>query len=153
MNYLEINARGLVGGLRGKSDGCVIIGTRGRNTKEFLNDFDVGIEDAEEGKRHMIIKYNMSDRQYYLRDLGEGSGTFVKIDHPLLLKNGYIVSFGDSHLTVNFYQDVSKKTSLTDRIQLKFIDGPNTDKVYEFEKTEIVTIGRMPSCSIRFDDS
>ena len=97
-----------------------------------MNDFDVGIEDSEEGKRHMIIKYNMNDKRYYLRDLGEGSGTFVKIDHPLLLKNGYIISFGDSHLTVNFYQDINKKTSLTDRIQLKFIDGPKTDKVYEF---------------------
>lgn len=81
-----------------------------------MNDFDIAIEDSEEGKRHMIIKYNMNDKKYYLRDLGEGSGTFVKIDHPLLLKNGYIISFGDSHLTVNFYQDISKKSSLADRI-------------------------------------
>lgn len=28
-NVLEINARGLVDGQRGKSDGCVIIGSRG----------------------------------------------------------------------------------------------------------------------------
>ena len=48
----------------------------------------------------MVIKYNLDDRSYYLRDLGDGSGTFVRIDTPLLLKHGYIISFGDSHMLV-----------------------------------------------------
>jgi hypothetical protein len=51
----------------------------------------------------MIIRYNLSDRRYYLQDLGNGSGTFVKIDSPLKVKNGYIISFGDSHMTVSFF--------------------------------------------------
>ena len=52
----------------------------------------------------MIIKYNLTDKRYYLRDLGDGSGTFVKIEEPpLVLKNGYIISFGDSHMTVSFF--------------------------------------------------
>lgn len=50
----------------------------------------------------MIIKYNLADKRYYLRDLGDGSGTFMKIQKPLPLKNGYIISFGDSHMTVKF---------------------------------------------------
>ena len=33
------------------------------------------------GKRHMVIKYNEADRKYYLRDLGDGSGTFVRVDN------------------------------------------------------------------------
>ena len=53
----------------------------------------------------MIIKYNMTDRRYYMRDLGDGSGTFVRIDSSLVLKNGYIISYGDSHMTVNFSQE------------------------------------------------
>ena len=56
----------------------------------------------------MIIKYNMQDKGYYMRDLGDGSGTFVRIDIPLVLKNGYIISYGDSHMTVNFFQDQRK---------------------------------------------
>lgn len=55
------------------------------------------------GKRHLIIKYNLDDKKYYIRDLGDGSGTFVRLDRPLTLKNGYIISFGDSHMTVNFF--------------------------------------------------
>ena len=56
---------------------------------------DVGI-----GKRHMVIKYNIDNKSYYLRDLGDGSGTFIRLDNPLILKHGYIVSFGDSHMVV-----------------------------------------------------
>lgn len=56
---------------------------------------DVGI-----GKRHMVIKYNLDNKSYYLRDLGDGSGTFIRLDNPLILKHGYIVSFGDSHMVV-----------------------------------------------------
>lgn len=38
------------------------------------------------GKRHMVIKYNLDNREYYLRDLGDGSGTFVRLDVPLVRK-------------------------------------------------------------------
>lgn len=59
----------------------------------------------------MVIKYNMDNKSYYLRDLGDGSGTFVRLDVPLvslaynfdilqILKHGYIISFGDSHMVV-----------------------------------------------------
>jgi len=55
----------------------------------------------------MIIKYSIAEKRYFLRDLGEGSGTFVKIQTPLRLKNGYIISFGDSHMTVSFFADAA----------------------------------------------
>jgi hypothetical protein len=101
----EMNACGMVGSRRGKNDGCTIIGTTGgiddNETTVPLNDFEIGY-DLEGSKRHMIIKYSMFDRKYYLRDLGDGSGTFVRVDKPLTLKNGYIISFGDSHVSVNF---------------------------------------------------
>ena len=54
------------------------------------------------GKRHLVIKYSENDRRYYLRDLGDGSGTFVRVDNSkdLILKQGFIVSYGDSHMVV-----------------------------------------------------
>lgn len=91
----------------------------------------------------MIIKYSMNDRSYFIRDLGKGSGTFVRLDVPLTLKNGFIISFGTSHLTVNFFPADSGRSTHKDdgfggsmpnrsggcdsRIQLKFIDGPKLD--------------------------
>ena len=32
----------------------------------------------------MVIKYNIDNKSYYLRDLGDGSGTFVRLDIPLV---------------------------------------------------------------------
>lgn len=32
----------------------------------------------------MIIKYNIEDKNYYLCDLGDGSGTFIKLDIPVV---------------------------------------------------------------------
>lgn len=70
--------------------------------KDFYN--DIVIKDDDEslgiGKRHFIIKYNTETRHYYIRDLGDGNGTFVKIETPLILKHGYIISYGDSHMVV-----------------------------------------------------
>jgi len=40
-----------------------------------------------------------------------------------------------------------------ERIQLKFIDGPKLDQVFTFQSHEKISIGRMPSCSIKFDDN
>lgn len=36
------------------------------------------------GRRHFIIRYKMDTKGYYLKDTGEGSGTFVRIDRPLV---------------------------------------------------------------------
>lgn len=92
----------------------------------------------------------------------------MRLDVPLTLKNGFIISFGTSHLTVNFFQGEARRrgtggemeqsqskqgTSSSDRIQLKFIDGPKLDQVFTFKSNEKILIGRMPSCNIKFDDN
>lgn len=167
---LDINAQGLVGSQRSKNDGCTILGSLKQSAKgDVYNDFVIQQDENDGiGDRHMIIKYNMADRQYYIRDLGKGSGTFVRLDVPLTLKNGFIISFGTSHLTVNFFQGEARRrgtggemeqsqskqgTSSSDRIQLKFIDGPKLDQVFTFKSNEKILIGRMPSCNIKFDDN
>jgi len=82
---LQINACGLIGSKRNKSDGCTIIGSQEANQSgEVFNDFVISSMDTGIGKRHMVIKYNMDNRNYYLRDLGDGSGTFVRLDVPLV---------------------------------------------------------------------
>lgn len=53
---------------------------------EEVNDFVISNIDTGIGKRHMVIKYNLDNRSYYLRDLGDGSGTFVRLDVPLVIQ-------------------------------------------------------------------
>ena len=78
---LLINAQGLEGSLRAKNDGCTIIGSgeHGPNG-EPINDFVIPQDELGIGKRHLIIKYNLDNGEYYMRDLGDGSGTFVRLD-------------------------------------------------------------------------
>lgn len=92
--------------------------------KEAYN--DIVLPDEEEqagiGKRHFIIKYSPDYTNYYVRDLGDGNGTFVRIDTPLLLKHGFIISFGESHMVVSIFNEDEES-----KIQLKFLDGPKID--------------------------
>ena len=76
--FLEITAQGMKGGQRAKCDGCTVIGMRGSNREMPLNDYEIGQDTTEAvDKRHLVIKYLQG--KYYIRDLGDGSGTFVKI--------------------------------------------------------------------------
>ncbi len=44
-----------------------------------------------------------------MKDLGEGSGTFIKVETNFVLKNGHIVSFGENHMVVGIVME--KNTS------------------------------------------
>lgn len=105
----------------------------------------------------MVIKYNEVDKKYYLRDLGDGSGTFVRIDNSrdLILKHGFIISFGDSHMVVQFSSDIDQQThKIVQKVTFKFLDGPKIDKSFTFtENDEVIKIGRMSQCQIKFDDN
>jgi pSer/pThr/pTyr-binding forkhead associated (FHA) protein len=122
----------LVGGKgRGRSDGCVLVGSQEfvGGSEEVYN--DVVLEGEEIGRRHFLIKYNQETTRYYLRDLGDGNGTFVRLDDPLQLKTGYIISFGDNHMFIQIYEDHQAKVS---KLEIKFLDGPKTDESYLFGK-------------------
>jgi hypothetical protein len=40
-----------------------------------------------------------------LKDLGDGTGTFIKVERDFVLKNGHIVSFGENHMVVGIIVD------------------------------------------------
>jgi hypothetical protein len=99
-----------------------------------------------EPERYFMIAWRPEQRDFYIVDLEKGTGTFARIDAKLRLLSGQIISFGDTHMFITIGHD--------SKIQLKFIDGPRQDTVLEFttQDTEI-SIGRMPDCTIRFEDS
>jgi hypothetical protein len=77
--------------------------------------------------------------------LGDGTGTFVKVVQPLQLKDGYIVSFGESHMAISISQDI---------IKFKFLEGPKCDQEYSFSvSTNTIKVGRSAECEIKFDDN
>jgi predicted component of type VI protein secretion system len=81
-----------------------------------------------------------------LTDLENGTGTFAKIDNKLKLKSGVIVSFGDTHMLITIGE--------SENLELKFIDGPKFDTVMHYTPADNeISIGRMPDCTIRFEDN
>ena len=48
--------------------------------------------------RHFQIKFNPNDMNYYLKDLGHGFGTFIKILDLTELKNNFLLSIGENYI-------------------------------------------------------
>lgn len=144
---LSISPAGLENSKRNANDFKVFIGSKLKENDEIINDFVIDERGKGLGSRHLVIKYIQIKQKYCISDLGDGSGTFVKIISPLVLRDGYIVSFGNSHMTIHLSQ-----TSNT--LTVKFLEGPKSNEVYNFDPdSEVILVGRMMDCKIRFDDS
>ena len=48
--------------------------------------------------RHFQIHFNTNLMKYYLKDLGNGFGTFIKIQSETLLKDNSLINIGDSYI-------------------------------------------------------
>ena len=118
-----INAGGAMNSRRSTQDGCVYMGTAEYNEEagKCLNDIIVPAEEAGMGTVHLLIQYKSERKGYFIKDCGQGTGTFVKIERPLALRHGFIISYGDSHMYVSF--------DSKDKLQLKYLDGPKSDQM------------------------
>ncbi len=58
----------------------------------------------------------MEKNGYFLKDMGEGTGTFIKVDQYFILKNGHIVSFGESHMVVGLVLEKKEKPEDTSNV-------------------------------------
>lgn len=103
------------------------------------------------GRHHFQIAFQSSQQRYTLKDLGEGTGTFLKLTFPHRLALPCIVSFGESHMKVTVLEE--------EALQIVFLEGPKKDvTLYDsfsnFTPADSpVKVGRMASATIRFDDS
>ena len=51
--------------------------------------------------RHFSIRFNHNDTRFYLIDLGNGFGTFYKLEQRTVLKDGYLINIGNSYIVSN----------------------------------------------------
>ena len=148
---LKINASGLENSKRGKSDFKTFIGSQLCDKGEIINDFVINEEAQGMGKQHLLIKFNLTSNRYTISDLGDGTGTFVKISNDLLLKDGYIISFGNSHMKISAN---APGLVCDDKLSIKFLEGPKSGEEFFFSPhDDLVLIGRMTDCRIKFEDS
>lgn len=152
---IKIGPLGITENGRQQADGITFFGSQ----KYIVSDKDsekspyndVVLNDPTVGSRHCMIKYDPASQSYYLKDLGDGSGTFVKVDQETALKTGYIISFADSHILLSISRP-SSNSKENENIVLKFLDGPKADEVYTFRPTDkLIRVGRVSDCEIKFD--
>ena len=120
----EIFPYGLKSSQRNLKDGCVYAGSLERSGNLKINDIILPEGEKGVGKRHFMIQFVKGEfyidkGAYMIKDMGEGMGTFIRLDRPLKLQNNFIVSFGESHMIVQI--DSSQ-------LHLRFIDGPRTEE-------------------------
>ena len=72
------------------------------------------------GNRHFLIKYSIENKNYYIKDMGEGTGTFIQIEKSINLHNDFVISYGNSHMFIAILPK--------DELKIKFLDGPNAEK-------------------------
>ncbi|OMJ67170.1 hypothetical protein SteCoe_35735 [Stentor coeruleus] len=148
---LKINATGLEGSKRNKNDYKTFIGSQLVDNGEIINDYVIDEESQGMGKQHLLIKFNPSSSKYLISDLGDGTGTFIKVGSELVLKDGFIISFGTSHMKI---MSTGSMNSLDKKIVVKFLEGPKINEDFCFQPSDdTILIGRMADCRIRFDDS
>ena len=119
-----ISPVGLVNSERiASKDGFVYAGSLYYENQKIINDIILPQTEKGVGRRHFLIQYKpIAGGVYLLKDLGDGMGTFIRIIHPLLLRNNFIISFGESHMLVAI------EDSVPSRLVLRFIDGPKVEQ-------------------------
>ena len=92
----EITPQGLKGNSLRIQDGCVYGGSDPEANHIVLSSKEKGV-----GDKHFMIQFDKNlQNRYAIRDLGQGMGTFIRIDKQIELKTNYIISFGDSHMII-----------------------------------------------------
>ncbi|OMJ80099.1 hypothetical protein SteCoe_19747 [Stentor coeruleus] len=141
----EILPSGLKNSKRNIKDGCVYAGSIEKFGRLVINDIVLPFNEKGTGKRQFMIQYNKEQNKYFIKDMGEGLGTFIRIEIPIKLHTSYTFVYGDTHMIVYIENTILK---------LKFIQGPKADSIYIFTPNESpIKIGRMSDCNIKIEDS
>ena len=162
-HIINLNALGAEGSLRAEKDGRCYFGCRKRSEKgnkssAVLNDIiipasDPNLKERHRG-RHFLIEYDPFREAYFIKDLGNGFGAFVKLDSQLILRDNNLLHIGESFVVVNIVAMKTQET--TPRLRLKLFGGPSTGEVFYFSSNDLpenrIRVGRHSTCEVPIED-
>ena len=73
------------------------------------------------GSKHFKIFYSSPDEEFRIKDLGEGTGTFVKIENQAAAKDGTMFSFGNFNTLINMIP--AAEIHKDDTIKIRIVEG------------------------------
>jgi hypothetical protein len=165
-NSIEINPYGYINSKRGKKDGITFFGYQNGDIGvdyQLKSSDNYFYEDSFNGK-HFMIKFNPDDLNYYIKDLGRGFGTFIKIQEWTELKNNLLLNIGENYLVFSIGDDEeeNEKEEENNKIDNKKensfylnvkVFSTKTQKIFTLTPDNCpVTIGRSSDNGIVIDD-
>ncbi len=169
---IEINPFGYINSKRKNKDGITYFGNSLEKGNRMGDNIDVEIKNNEnyydyedDGLygRHFMIKFNPDDLNYYIKDLGKGTGTFIKIQEWTEIKNNSLLNIGENYIVLSYddEDDVdendiinnSKDNGLENYINIKVFSINSQIKSQKFFPSDCpITIGRSNENNIFIDD-
>ena len=152
---LHIDEFGLKNSIRNKGDGITYFGFQTEdslNTEPYI-DYLLGPKDQEYDEqfigKHFQIRFNNETKKYYIKDLGNGFGTFIKLIKEEKIKDNLLINIGETYIVFSFNND--NENELT----IKLFTGDEQRNSYSFncENQKCIIIGRDSSlCDVIIDD-
>ena len=124
---IEIDPYGYIDSKREKKDGITYFGYQNGDwgvDYQFQNSDNYLYEDTFNGK-HFMIQFNPDDLNYYIKDLGRGFGTFIKIQEWTELKNNLLLNIGENYIVFSLGDDENEEK---EKDKEEVINGKNTFK-------------------------
>ena len=168
---IELDPYGYVNSKREKKDGITYFGYQDGDSLvdyQLKNGDSYFNEDIFNG-RHFMIKFNPDDLNYYIKDLGKGFGTFIKIQEWTEIKNNLLLNIGENFIVFSLgdeeNEEKEKEELNEDNNDIKNENVENdiclNIKIFSMKSQKIftltpdncpATIGRNSDNSIVIDD-
>lgn len=163
---IEINPFGYINSKRQKKDGITYFGNNMVGGGGIEESIDVEIrnnqiyDEDESYGRYFMIKFNPDDLNYYIKDFGKGTGTFIRIQEWTEIKNNFLVNIGENYIVLSFDDDEEDENenninndNKLDYLNIKIFSLNTQIKNYKFLPTDCpITIGRSNENDIYIDD-
>ena len=153
---LHINEDHLDNSLRNKHDGKIYFGFQkdinSSNKKPYIDYLILPKDEDYDDKFigiHFQLSYDKNNFKYYIKDLGYGYGTFIKLRGAIKIKNNLLVNIGESFIVFTCNENNEKNFNLI----LKIFTGDGKSEVFEFNPgKKTIIIGRDISSDVYIED-
>ena len=152
---LHIDQYGLKNSIRNEKDGITYFGFQ---TEEELNtnpyiDYLLGPKDQEYDEqfigKHFQIRFDWEIKKYFIKDLGNGFGTFIKLINELKIKDNLLINIGETYIVFSFINENENE------LMIKIFTGDEQCNTYSFNNSnqKYIIIGRDSSlCDVIVED-
>lgn len=152
---LHIDQFGLKNSIRNEKDSITYFGYQ---NEEELNlnpyiDYLLGPKDQEYDEqfmgKHFQIRFDWNTKKYYIKDLGNGFGTFIKLVNETKIKDNLLINIGETYIVFSFNNENDKD------LMIKIFTGDEQSNTYLFNKENqtYIIIGRdLTLCNVIIED-